>query len=121
MLLEMYLDGEVIDVTSVVPFLWRTKSKEYLKSLVAEFEKKHADRLKKSVGKPCYCLSGVPSCINDFTPLRHPSATAPANTIVKTAVQSPAAVPFKTVDNKEETESTAPVEKMHRHRSAKVA
>jgi hypothetical protein len=121
MLLEMYLDGQMVDITTVVPFLWQTKPGEYVKNLVAELEKKHADLLKKSLDKPCYCLNGVPSCINNFTPLRHPAASAPPIQNNENTVRSPAEIPLNLVENMTEAESPAVVEKMPRHQSGKVA
>lgn len=117
----MYLDGQIVDTTTVVPFLWQMKPNTYVKSLVADLEKKHAGLLKKATGKPGYCLSGVPSCINDFTPLRHPTALVPPSHTVETNVQPPAEIPLRLADNMTEAGSAKPVEKMSPRYKGKVA
>ena len=121
MLLEMYLDWQIVDTTTVVPLLWQMKPHGYVKSLVAELEKKHAGLLKKAVCKPGYCLSGVPSCINDFTPLRHPDAPAQPIQTVETTVQPPAEITLRLAENMPEAGSAKPIEKMASCYKGKVA
>lgn len=88
MQMEMYLDGQMVDTTTLHLSLWQIQSHEYLKTLVMELEKKHADVLKKSGCKPSYILSGVQSCINEFTPLQHPDRSSASGNNSKTVTPS---------------------------------
>ena len=120
-MLEMYLDGELIDVTTPIPLLLRTQSKDYLKSLITEFEQKHAGLLKKSTGKPCYMLSGVQSCINGFTPLRHPAPSLTPGHAAETTGQPPAATPLQPAEKKTQPVSASPVETIRDKQTKRVA
>jgi hypothetical protein len=69
MLLEMYMNDQLIDAVEVCPLSVRTKYAEHLNQLKAELIKKHKTVL-STVGKgPAFILSGVQSCINYFVPL----------------------------------------------------
>jgi hypothetical protein len=72
MRLEMYLNEQLVDSITLIPSLFQHKNGEYIRSLIAGFEEKHAALLLQSGGKPVYYLSGIQSCINGFVPLRHP-------------------------------------------------
>lgn len=85
MLLEMYLEGQLMDIVTPTPSLLQNKNTKYLKDLIAGLEKKHADFLKKSPCQPLYCLSGVSSCMNGFVPLGHPT---PVGNSIETTTQS---------------------------------
>lgn len=75
---EMYLNGQLLDaVPPSLPDL-RTNGAAYLKRLTAMFEKKYASRIVKSGSKPSFCLSGVPSAVNRFLPLSHPTSRVPS-------------------------------------------
>lgn len=67
--LEMYLGGELFDA---VPLGCSELSASYqpqINRLKEELLKKHQSILLKAACKPCFVLSGVPSCINNFVPL----------------------------------------------------
>jgi hypothetical protein len=113
MMLEMYLDGNLLDTATPIPHLWQTKSNEYMKGLVAELEKKHADLLKKSTGSPSYILSGVQSCINGFTPLGHPPTSPSPSRTVETLL-----IP---AENKAKTASSATAENICLNQAKRVA
>lgn len=89
MMLEMYLDGHLVDTTSVCQPLLKTEA--YLKSLVADLENKYASILKKFAVKPVYVLCGVPSRMNDFVPLSHPQNSKTAVPALPTTIQQPMA------------------------------
>ena len=71
-LLEIHIDGHLLDTYTPCQFLLRTKYAEHLTFMMNEMMKKHADTLTKKSCKPFFILSGVRSCINCFVPLRHP-------------------------------------------------
>jgi len=69
--LEMYLNGELIEV-AYFSLAW--SAPQLNKQLLWTKEcllKKHKKRLDQSKEEPTFVLSGVPSHMNDFTPLMH--------------------------------------------------
>jgi len=121
MQMEMYLDGQMVDTTTLIPSLWQIKSQEYLKSVVTELEKKHADVLKNSGSKPSYILSGVQSCINEFTPLHHPNHSSTSGISSKTVVTPPAETSLETKNRKPQPESSNIVENQNPNHIKRVA
>lgn len=69
--LEMYIDGLLFDTAKPYGILKETKYKVFLKLLIHELMSKHAVLLSKRSDKPIFILCGVPSCANNFVPLRH--------------------------------------------------
>lgn len=70
--LEMYLNGKLIDSAAPSSTMLQTKYTEQLKSLTSGLEKKHKDLLLQAGNKPDFILSGVQSRMNHFVPLCHP-------------------------------------------------
>jgi hypothetical protein len=68
-MLEMYVDGKLIDTAEPSQSLLRTNSSAHLKELMEGLKKKHADLLSGTSSKPMFVLGGVQSCINSFVPL----------------------------------------------------
>ena len=121
MQMEMYLDGQMVDTTTLIPSLWQIKSQEYLKSLVTELEKKHADVLKNSGSKATYIISGVQSSINEFTPLHHPDHSSQSGSNSKTVVTPPAETSLETKNRKPEPETGDMVENQNPNHIKRVA
>jgi hypothetical protein len=72
MVLEMYLDGQLLDSTQPSLVLLRTNYSVHLKMLMERLKNKHAAVLARSGQPPVFILSGIPSSINSFKPLEHP-------------------------------------------------
>lgn len=71
-LLEMYLDGQLIDSLEPSIVLLQSNYWVHVNDLVKELKNKHAAVLSTSGHQPVFILSGIPSSINFFTPLQHP-------------------------------------------------
>ncbi|HVF97860.1 MAG TPA: hypothetical protein VM871_11080 [Flavisolibacter sp.] len=71
-LLEMYLNGQLIDTAQPCAGLLRTQYSKQVKELATELKQKHTSLLASAEQGPTFILSGVQSSINYFTPLKHP-------------------------------------------------
>ena len=67
MMLEMYLDGNLID--SVVLLPGDVHSEKNMQNHIKALEAKHKDLISKSGSEPSFLLSGVNSSMNSFVPL----------------------------------------------------
>lgn len=69
----MHLDGVLVDSVDVCAALLQTQRTRYLNEVKAGLISKHTDLLATTAAQPAFILCGVPSCINFFTPLKHPT------------------------------------------------
>lgn len=69
--LELYLDGKLLGSVYPSQILPGIEFSKHLKSLMEELLRKHKETLSGSAEEPVFTLSGLPSLMNNFTPLRH--------------------------------------------------
>jgi len=68
-LLEMHLDGQLLETVAPTSGFLQTGSYRHLKEMMESLKRKHAGKLTNSPCKPAFILSGISSCINSFVPL----------------------------------------------------
>jgi hypothetical protein len=69
MVLEMYLDEELLEVVSIGHSGWITNGHKQINSLKTVLPKKHQSRPSQTEKKPGFYLVGVASGMNSFVPL----------------------------------------------------
>lgn len=71
MVLEVYLNGELLDSAHPAAILPGIELNKHLNKLMQELLGKHTETLSQSKSGPVFVLSGLPSRMNHFKPLRH--------------------------------------------------